>query len=45
MRLGRLHAYRLPVNLLLQREMWRLVTEGARPGSRRAADLLAALTS
>ena len=44
-RLGRLHGVPTPVNLLLQREMWRLVAEGARPGSRRAADLLAALTS
>ena len=44
-RLGRLHGVPTPVNLLLQREMWRLVDEGARPGSRRAADLLAALTS
>ena len=45
MRLGRLHGVPTPVNLLLQREMWRLVAEGAGPGSRRAADLLAALTS
>ena len=42
-RLGRLHGVPTPVNALLQREMWRLLDEGGEPGSRRAADLLAAL--
>jgi 2-dehydropantoate 2-reductase len=39
--LGRLHRVPTPVNVLLQREMRRLVREGGEPGSRRAADLLA----
>ncbi|RIX31004.1 ketopantoate reductase family protein [Amnibacterium setariae] len=42
-RLGRLHGVPTPANALLQREMWRLLDEGGEPGSRRAADLLAAL--
>jgi 2-dehydropantoate 2-reductase len=42
-RLGRLHGVPTPANVLLQREMWRLVRDGAAPGSRSASDLLAAL--
>jgi 2-dehydropantoate 2-reductase len=42
-RLGRLHDVPTPANALLQREVWRLVHEGGAAGSRRAADLLAAL--
>ena len=42
-RLGRLHGVPTPANVLLQREMWRLLQEGGEPGSRRAAGLLAAL--
>lgn len=44
-RVGRLTGVATPVNLLLQREMWRLLHEGGRPGSRRPEDLAAALTS
>ena len=39
--LGRLHGVPTPANVLLQQEMWRLVTEGGAPGSRRASDLVA----
>lgn len=42
-RLGRLHHVPTPANALLQREMWRLVSDGAEPGSRSAAELLAHL--
>ncbi|MGT2424866.1 ketopantoate reductase family protein [Amnibacterium kyonggiense] len=42
-RLGRLQGVPTPVNALLQREMWRLVRDGAAPGSRSAAALLARL--
>lgn len=42
-RLGRLHGVPTPANTLLQRAMWRLLADGAEPGSVRAADLLAQL--
>lgn len=42
-RLGRLHHVPTPANVLLQREMWRLVADGGAPGSRKASELLARL--
>ncbi|GAA2748690.1 ketopantoate reductase family protein [Amnibacterium kyonggiense] len=42
-RLGRLHGVPTPVNVLLQRAMWRLVRDGGAPGSMRPASLLAEL--
>lgn len=44
-RLGRLTGIPVPVNALLQREMWRLVADGDRPGSRPPERLAAELTS
>lgn len=41
--LGRLHGVPTPVNVLLQQEMWRLVTEGGEPGSRSPDELLSLL--
>ena len=40
-RLGRLTGVPTPVNAMLQRETWRLVSEGGEPGSRRPTDLAA----
>lgn len=42
-RLGRLHGVPTPANALLQREMWRLVVDGGRPGSRPPSALTALL--
>ena len=44
-RLGRLTGVPTPVNRALQRAMWRLVADGARPGSVAPADLAATVTS